>query len=409
MNFLQTLRVALRALVRNKTRSVLTTLGVVIGVGAVIAMVAIGEGAKRRVQETFASMGTDLLIVQSGSSGYGGSRGGAGSQPTLTWDDLEAIRHQLPAVRAAAPQLSTRASVISEHQNWTTQVTGSSPEFFDIRGWSLAEGSFFSQTEVDAGAKIAVVGQTVVENLYGVGVSPLGRSIRIQNVPFEIVGVLASKGQSPMGQDYDDIVVIPSSTFLAKIQGGLQKFVPGVILVSATNAESTVRAEQQIGGLLRERHRLGVGVEDDFAVRNLAEMASAQQEGTRTLTTLLASIAAVSLLVGGIGIMNIMLVSVTERTREIGLRMAIGATPNNILAQFLVEALSLSLIGGLLGVALGVIVAQRLAAGFGWSVVIQPNVIFLSAGFSGAVGIIFGLYPAQKASKLDPIDALRYE
>jgi putative ABC transport system permease protein len=409
MNPLQTSRVATRALLRNKMRSFLTTLGIIIGVGAVIAMVAIGEGAKAQVEATFNAMGTNLLVILPGSSQSGGARGGFGSQPTLTWDDLDAVRNQLPSVSLAAPQLQARTQVVSEDQNWSTQVTGTSPEFFDIRSWPMELGAPFGQPEMDGGAKVAVLGQTVVDKLFGPGTNPVGMSVRIKNVPFQVVGVLVKKGQSPFGQDYDDTVVVPASTFAAKIQGGLQKYLSGQILVSAASKDSTTRAEQQITGLLRDRHRLGPGIDDDFNVRNLAEIANARQDSTKTLTLLLASIAAVSLLVGGIGIMNIMLVSVTERTREIGVRMAVGAKPRHILAQFLVEALALSVMGGIVGVALGLLAANRMSVSFGWPTLVRPDIIMISVGFSAAVGIIFGLYPARKASRLDPIDALRYE
>jgi putative ABC transport system permease protein len=406
---LETLRVALRALLRNKMRSFLTMLGVIIGVGAVIAMVAIGEGAKARVEESFASMGSNLLIVMPGSTTAGGARGGFGSMPTLTWDDLRAIRNEVSTVRYAAAQLRTNAQLQSEDQNWSTSVIGTSPEYFSIRSWKPAAGRSLLDSDIDTSAKVVVVGQTVADKLFGASADPVGQTIRIKNIPFEVVGVLAKKGQSPMGQDYDDGVFVPQTTFASKIQGGLQKFLSGTIFIGATSTDATARAEEQIGALLRDRHRLGNGAEDDFQVRNLTEMANAQQEGMKTLTTLLASIAAVSLLVGGIGIMNIMLVSVTERTREIGVRMAVGATPANILTQFLVEALTLSIAGGIIGIALGVLGAGQLAQKFGWPILIRPDVMVVSVAFSGLVGVVFGLYPAQKASRLDPIDALRFE
>ena len=406
---LETLRVALRALLRNKMRSFLTMLGIIIGVGAVIAMVAIGEGAKARVEESFASMGSNLLIVMPGSTNAGGARGGFGSMPTLTWDDLRAIRGEISTVRYAAAQLRTNAQLQSEDQNWSTTVTGTSPEYFLIRSWRAAAGRSLLDSDIDASAKVVVLGQTVVDKLFGSSADPVGQTIRIKNIPFEVVGVLARKGQSPMGQDYDDGVFVPQTTFASKIQGGLQKFLQGTIFVGATSTDATARAEEQITALLRDRHRIGPGQDDDFSVRNLTEMANAQQEGMKTLTTLLASIAAVSLLVGGIGIMNIMLVSVTERTREIGVRMAVGATPLNILTQFLVEALTLSVVGGLIGIGLGVLGANQLAQKFGWPMLIRPDIVVVSVAFSGFVGVVFGLYPAQKASRLDPIDALRYE
>ncbi|MCC6551574.1 MAG: ABC transporter permease [Polyangiaceae bacterium] len=409
MNPFQTLLIAVRALLRNKMRSFLTTLGVVIGVGAVIAMVAIGEGAKASVAAQFAAMGTDLLIVMSGSSSSGGARGGSGSAPTITWEDVAAIRSQLRSVRYVAPNLRSNSQVVSEEQNWSTTVTGTTPEYFLIRSWPAARGALLTQSDVDSGSKVAVLGQTVADNLFGSETNPIGQIIRIKNTPFEVVGVAAAKGQSSQGQDYDDVVFVPSSTFQTKIQGGLQKFVGGSLFVGAEPSLGTAAAQREIAELLRERHQIRRGTDDDFSIRNLSEMASAQQEGTKTMTTLLASIAAVSLLVGGIGIMNIMLVSVTERTREIGVRMAVGAKPRHILAQFLVESLTLSLLGGLLGIGLGTLAARELSSRFGWTMLIRTDVTAIAVGFSALVGVIFGLYPAYKASRLDPIQALRFE
>jgi len=409
MTLRETLRVAVYALLRNKLRSFLTALGVIIGVSAVIAMVAIGEGAKAQVEQAFASMGANLLIIQSGTTSAGGARGGFGTLPTLTWEDLKAIQTEIPSVRYAAPVLRATAQVLTEEQNWTTSVTGTTPAYFEIRNWPVARGALFSQSEIDGGAKVALLGQTVVDKLYGAYVDPVGQMVRIMNVPFQVVGVLAKKGQSPMGQDYDDAVFVPQTTFQARVQGGLQKYLNGSIFVGVTSSEATARAQAQITDLLRDRHHIQRGIDDDFSIRNLTEMASAQQEGTETMTTLLASIAAVSLLVGGIGIMNIMLVSVTERTREIGLRMAVGAKPQDILAQFLIEALTLSFAGGLVGIALGVAGAQRLALQFGWPTLVRPEIVLIAVGFSALVGVGFGLYPAVKASRLDPINALRFE
>jgi putative ABC transport system permease protein len=404
-----TMRVALRALRRNLLRSFLTALGIIIGTGAVIAMVGIGEGAKARVEATFAAMGTNLLILMPGSSREGGMRGGAGSMPTITWDDLRAIQTEVPSVRAAAAVLRVQASVVSDESNWTTSVTGTSPEYFDIRGWSVRTGAPLTQSDVDTGAKVVLLGQTVVDRLYGTSADPVGQTVRIRNIPFTVVGVLARKGQSPMGQDYDDTAIIPVSTFRSKIQGGLKNFLAGTVMIGSTSPAATARAEREVAALLRERHRIGPGQEDDFSIRNLTEMASAQAEGTRTMTTLLAAIALVSLVVGGIGIMNIMLVSVTERTREIGVRMAVGAKPHHILTQFLVEALVLALFGGLVGVASGLLVADRLAASFDWPTLLRVDVIVLALGSSAAVGVVFGLFPALKAARLDPIIALRTE
>jgi putative ABC transport system permease protein len=408
VSWVQTFRVALRALARNKLRSFLTTLGMVIGVSAVIAMVAIGDGAKARVEETFAAMGSNMLVILPGTTSTGGAQGGFGSMPTLTWDDLRALQTDAPAVRYAAPVLRTNAQVLSEDQNWGTSVNGTTPDYFAIRNWAIARGVGITESDVDSGAKVAVLGQTVVDRLYGANADPVGQQIRIKNIPFQIGGVLARKGQSPSGQDYDDAVFVPSTAFQTKIQGGLKNYVAGVVYVGASGND-TQRAENQIRALLRDRHHVAVSSDDDFSIRNLAEMANAQQEGTKTLTTLLASIAAVSLLVGGIGIMNIMLVSVTERTREIGVRLAVGAKSRDILLQFLAEALALAILGGAIGVLLGLGVAWRLAASFGWPVLFRPDVIVVAVGFSGLIGVAFGLYPARTASLLDPIQALRYE
>jgi putative ABC transport system permease protein len=409
MNPFSTLRLAMRALMRTKLRSFLTALGILIGVSAVIAMVAIGEGAKARVEQAFSSMGSNLLIIMSGSTRSGGAFGGFGSLPTLTWGDLEAIQSEVPSVRAAAAALTASTSISSEELNWTTSVVGTAPDYFIARSWDVASGASIRASDVETGNKVIVLGQTVVQQLFGHSADPIGQMVRVGNVPFTVIGVMATKGQSAMGRDYDDTAFIPQSTFQSKIRGGLPKFIDGQIFVSAYSPDDAVRAERQISDLLRERHNIRPDQDDDFSLRSLSEMAAAQQEGTKTLTTLLASIAAVSLLVGGIGIMNIMLVSVTERTREIGLRMAVGAKPRNILEQFLVESLVLALAGGLCGVTLGVVGARYLAARFDWPLLIRPDIILIAVGFSGAVGVIFGLYPALKASLLDPIDALRFE
>jgi len=409
MSLFATLRIAIIAILRNKTRSFLTTLGVIIGVAAVIAMMAIGEGAKKMIEDQFAAMGTNLLVVMPGSTTSGGARGGSGSMPSLTWEDLKAIREQVSSVANAAPSLRSNAMVISEDQNWTTTVYGTTPEYFAIRSWPIARGEGLTSSDVDGGAKVVVLGRTVVDKLYGPSADPVGQVLRIKNMPFQVVGVAAVKGQSAMGQDYDDAVFIPVTTFQAKIQGGLQAYINGSIMVTATGPTTVAKAQDEITELLRDRHHIRKGADDDFSIRNLAEMASAQQEGTKTMTTLLASVAAVSLLVGGIGIMNIMLVSVTERTREIGIRIAIGAKARDILAQFLTEALSLSLAGGLIGIAIGVYSAYEIAARFKWPILIRPDIIVISVVFSILVGVVFGLYPARKAARLDPIEALRSE
>ena len=410
MSPFQTVRIAARAVVRNKMRSFLTTLGVIIGVGAVIAMMAIGSGAKAQVEAAFAAMGTDLLVVLPGSTSSSGVKGGFGSMPTLTWDDLAAIEDpsQISTVKYAAPALRSNLPIVAEDQNWTTSVTGTTPEYFDIRNWSPDHGVVLTQQDCDTNAKVIVLGATVAEKLYGANASPVGTSVRVGTSQYRVVGVLARKGQSPTGQDYDDAAFIPVTTFGQKVQGGLKKYLSGTIYVEAA-AGQTQRAQEDITALLRERHHVAQNDDDDFSIRNLSEIAGAQEEGTKTMTTLLASVAAVSLLVGGIGIMNIMLVSVTERTREIGVRMALGAKPFDVLTQFLTEALALSMMGGLLGVAFGLGTSAWLAQRFHWPVLVQPDVIAVAVAFSAFVGIAFGLYPAWKASKLDPIDALRYE
>jgi putative ABC transport system permease protein len=410
MSALAIAKVAGLALLRNKLRSFLTALGVVIGVAAVIAMVAVGEGARRRVEETFEAMGTNLLIVVPGSATSGGMFGGAGTKATLSWTDLAAIRSELKAVATAAPVLRSSAVIQAEDANWTTGVIGTSPEYLTIRNWHIARGRTIDGGDVDGSVKVALLGASVVEHLWGPNFDPVGRAIRIRGNPFVVIGVLERKGQSPMGQDYDDTALIPYTTFQTKISsGGLGAYIPGALFVSATGSNETTRAQREIEGLLRDRHRLAAGMDDDFSVRNLSEIAAAQQQSTGILTTLLAAIAVVSLVVGGIGIMNIMLVSVTERTREIGVRMAVGARSWHILGQFLGEALALSLAGGAIGIALGLVIATRLAASFHMTLVIHWNVIALAVGFSAAVGVGFGLYPARKASRLDPIDALRFE
>jgi putative ABC transport system permease protein len=405
MNLLVTMKIAARALSRNTLRSALTMLGIVIGVGSVIAMVAIGQGAKAQVESQIASIGSNMLIIFPGSTTQGGVHAGAGTATTLTEDDVEAIRKDVSSVRAVAPSLRTVAQVISANQNWSTAVTGSTPEFFTIRDWPLTSGDAFTDADVAGAAKVAVLGQTVVDNLFGAQ-DPVGQIVRIQNVPFKVVGVLAPKGQSARGQDQDDTVIVPFSTLQKRIMGVTYV---GAIMASATSAEEGPVAQDRIQRLLRQRHHIPAGQDDDFTVRNIADIAAAAEASSRVMTLLLGSIASVSLVVGGIGIMNIMLVSVTERTREIGIRMAVGARGRDILLQFLVEAVVLSLVGGLLGVIFGLIGSQLISAMVNWPTIISLSSILLAFLFSIAIGVFFGLYPARRAAALNPIEALRYE
>ena len=407
MNLLRTIAIALTALSRTKTRSLLTVLGVIIGVGAVIAMVAIGEGAKVRVAEQFEAMGQSTLIVTSGSTQSGGVRGGAGSRPTLTWADLAAIA-ALPEVAAAAPQLRTNAQAVSEISNWQTQVNGTTPAWFVVRSWDVSAGAAFTDADVAGARKVAVVGQTVVDNLFP-GVDPIGQTVRIARTPFTVVGVLEPKGTSGFGQDNDDLIVVPTTAFAGKLAPSNARFLTGQIMVMATARDRTADAKAVIEELLRGRHQLRADAADDFAVRDLTAVAKARAASTATITSLLAGVALVSLLVGGIGIMNIMLVSVTERTREIGLRMAVGARPRHIRQQFLIEAVVLSLVGGVVGIAAGVLAGKGMAAKFGFPLLVRLDVVALAVGVAGAVGVVFGWYPAHRAARLDPIVALRHE
>jgi len=406
---LQTTWVACRALLRNKMRSFLTTLGIVIGVAAVISMSAIGAGARARVAQAFESMGSNMLIVFSGSSKQGGMRGGAGSQPSLTWTDMTDIREQVAGVKYVAPMMNVAAQIMGNGQNWQTSVRGTTTDYFAIRNWAADSGELFSDLDVERGAKVVVLGRTVVTNLFGEGADPVGEVVRINNIPFEVVGIAASKGNSARGEDEDDSAFVPWKTFRAKLSGGLQQYIPGPMMISVESQDAIEETTAGIGRVLRANHKIRPDAEDDFTVRNLSEMATAQQEGANTMTSLLAGIALVSLIVGGIGIMNIMLVSVTERTREIGLRMALGAKPRTILMQFIIEAVVLSVIGGLIGVAAGIGAAKYLVSTFNWPLLIQPMYSILAVGFSALVGVTFGLYPAWKASRLDPIQALRFE
>ena len=405
MPFAWTLRIAVSALGRNRIRSTLTMLGVIIGVASVIAMVSLGQGAQAQVQADIASMGSNILYVWPGSNKTGGFRGGAGSVNTLTPEDVKAILDECPAVKMASPGVSTSAPLVFGNQNWNTRAEGSAENFPEIRNWPLASGSFFSEADVRTAARVAVLGKTVVDNLFP-GIDPVGQTVRVRNLPFQVVGVLAPKGQNQWGQDQDDTVVLPWSTVQRKLLAitSIQR-----IMLSAVSATASAAAEQQVTNLLRQRHHITSDREDDFFVRNLTDIAEAAEQTQRTMTTLLGSIAGVSLLVDGIGIMNIMLVSVTERTREIGLRVAVGARRSQVKLQFLAESVMLSTVGGLIGIFLGIAISYSLAGFFNWPMLLSPTAIGVSVVFAGAVGMVFGYYPASKASALDPIDALRYE
>jgi len=411
MNIFTTIRLSLRALWRNKVRSALTMLGIIFGIGTVIAMIASGQGARASVEEVFRSMGTNLLIISNGSSNQGAVAGGAGSRMALTWDDLAALENgEVPILKYVTPVLQQKIQVASEDGNWNTQVTGTKPAFFKIKNWKAKEGTLFDEDAATSGPKIAVVGQTIVTQLFA-GRSPLNQLIRIQGQPYEIVGVLEAKGQSAMGQDQDDIIVLPLKSYQQKLDRGIGKFITkGQIYVTTHTEADIARAEQQVANLLRQKHNLaGGGDDDDFRIRNLAEFALRQKESTDKITTLLAIVAAMSLVVGGIGVMNIMLVSVIERTREIGIRMGVGAKPMDVMTQFLVESLVLSFIGGALGLGFGALLAKYMAGYYGWSYVFPVETAAIAFAVSAGVGVGFGLYPAVRASRLDPITALRYE
>ena len=403
-------RIAVRALRVNKLRSALTMLGIVIGVGAVITMVAVGSGAQARVAEQIQSLGSNMIIVLSGSVVSGGVRMGSGSQLTITEDDAWAIQREIAAVVSAAPTSRGGAQVVYGNLNWATGIQGVTLEFFTAREWDVADGRLFSQEEIEGAGKVALVGQTVVASLFGDS-DPLGLVIRIKNVPFTVIGVLERKGQTTFGQDQDDTVLIPLSTAKKKVLGASQANARSVgsIAVKVREARAMGEAEQEIRGLLRQRHRLQTFQDDDFNIRNLTEVLQSQEASSRVLTLLLAAIASVSLLVGGIGIMNIMLVSVTERTREIGLRMAVGARGRDILLQFLVEAVTLSLIGGAIGIATGLGGSYSIAYFAQWHTLVSTEAVLVAFAFAAAVGVFFGFYPARKAAALNPIDALRYE
>jgi putative ABC transport system permease protein len=405
MSFLMILRIALKALGRNKMRTALTMLGMIIGVAAVITMVALGTGAQSSIEAQIQSAGTNMVMVSAGNFMQGGVRMGQGNASTLVPEDAAAIA-QIPGVQYVAAGSNLRAQIIAGNQNWNTQAQGTDVDMPLIRSWPVREGAFFTPQDVATASKVAVLGSVTRDQLFAPDASPIGQVIRISNQPFTIVGVMGSKGQSGMGQDQDDVIFVPYTTVMKKLRGitNIQQ-----VSVSATSAGDTTRVADNIATLLRTRHKIQPGEPDDFMVRTMEEMASVRKEATQTMTALLASIAGVSLLVGGIGIMNIMLVSVTERTREIGLRMAIGARGRDVLLQFLVEAVVLSLFGGGIGIALGFGVARGVTFFQGWPTAVSANAVAVAFGFAAITGVFFGFYPARKAAALDPIDALRFE
>ena len=406
---LQSMKIAFRALRVNKLRSALTMLGIIIGVGAVIAMVAVGSGATQRIQEQIASIGSNVIIVQPGSLNLGGVRQGWGNAQTLTEDDARAIGTELRSIQYAAPMQQNQAQVVFGNTNWLTRIQGTTPDYLTIRDIQVASGQPFTQGDVDSSAKVCLLGKTVADNLFNGG-DPVGQIIRVKKVPFTVVGVLAPKGQSPTGQDQDDMIIMPITTAKKKVIGGRQNNmqVVGQILTQAHDGATKI-ATTEIEGLLRQRHRLQPTQDDDFAVQNLEEVFAAQETSAEVMSILLASIASVSLIVGGIGIMNIMLVSVTERTKEIGLRQAVGAKTGDILSQFLVEAVTLSVAGGTIGIILGVGASLLISYFASWSTLVSVGSVLLAFLFSALVGVFFGYYPARKAAFLDPIEALRYE
>jgi putative ABC transport system permease protein len=401
------IRVAFRALIRNKMRAALTMLGIIIGVSAVIAMVSIGQGASASVQAQIESIGTNLLFVSAGAQNVGGVRSGTGDTgtQTLTVDDLDAIKREVPSVSMVTPSVNSRAQMVAGNQNWNTALTGVSEQYPEIRKWPVANGSFFTDADVRTAARTIVIGQTLADNLFP-GTDPIGQDIRVMNLPFRVVGVMQKKGQDAQGRDQDDVAFAPFTTVQKKILGRDRV---QIAYVSAISQDATYTAQDQITELLRQRHKLSANEPSDFTVRNMTDIAEAANETSKTMTILLACIAGVSLLVGGIGIMNIMLVSVTERTREIGIRMAIGARSSAVRTQFLIESIVLSLTGGTIGIILGVVLSLAIPAFLGWPTLVSALAIVGSVLFSAAVGIFFGYYPARKAAALDPIEALRYE
>jgi putative ABC transport system permease protein len=407
--FLLTLLTAFRFLNRNRLRSGLTTVGIVIGVGSVIAMVSIGEGAKSAIQAQVASMGTNMILILPGATSVGGVRGGSGSAVTLTVNDALDLRKKVPTLHESGWAKRDVMQIVYGNQNVNVPVNGISPTYLTIRDWSFTSGGPFTEEEMEATSRVALLGQTVVENLFPSGEDPVGKMIRIKNVPFRIIGVLAPKGQSPSGNDQDDIIFIPFTTAERRVLGTQFLGSVGALFASTERPEDLPAAVEDIRRVLRDRHRLQPDQPDDFTIRTQVDIGKVQEGTGETLTIMMFSLASISLLVGGIGIMNILLVSVTERTREIGIRMAIGAKRRHILIQFLAEAITLSMVGGLLGVVFGVLGAQATTMVAGWPTIISFEAIVVAFLFSAAVGLIFGLYPANKAARLNPIDALRYE
>lgn len=408
IEFLLSLKIAVRALRTNKMRSFLTTLGIIIGIAAVIAMVAIGTGASRIISDQIASIGSNILLVLPGSRTSGGLRLGSGTTPTLTYDDAKAISRECPSVAVTAPIVRGAAQVVFGNMNWSTAVMGITPEYLEVRDWPVVEGRSLSQLDVEGTTKNCLIGRTVADNLFG-SEDPVGKIVRVKKIPFTVVGVMDRKGRSPQGSDQDDIVFVPLRTAQRKLFGSQFPNSVGSIMIQAKSEQELGRAEEQVNDLLTQRHRIGTSREVDFTVRNLSELLDVAEQSSKAMSLLLGAVASISLIVGGIGIMNIMLVSVTERTREIGIRMAIGAKERDILLQFLTEAVLLTLIGGIIGMLLGIGGAKLVSAVFDWPTLISFQAIAMAFGFSGAVGIFFGFYPARKAASLNPIEALRHE
>ncbi len=406
--FLQSLLIALRALRVNKMRSLLTMLGIIIGIAAVIAMVAIGTGASRMISDQIASVGSNLLLVIPGSTTSGGLRSGAGGAPTLTYDDAKAIKSECPSVENAAPTVRGSAQAVYGNQNWSTIVMGASADMLAVRDWPLVDGRNLTTSDVEGAAKSCLLGQTVVENLFG-DTDPLGKIIRIKKIPFQVVGLLGRKGQSPQGVDQDDVIFVPLRTAQRKLFGSQFPNAVSAVMVQAKGADVLKKAEEEVLALLDQRHRMGPSRERDFSVRNLSEMLAVAEQSAKVMSILLGAVASISLIVGGIGIMNIMLVSVTERTREIGIRMAIGARQRDILLQFLTEAVLLTTCGGIIGMGVGVGGAMIVSKIMEWPTLISTQAIIIAFLFSAGVGVFFGFYPARKAAGLNPIEALRYE